>query len=98
MQKNFSNKIFYVIALSAIEKWSNEEINMFVMEGDTTESWFTTTNIGEAFMFYNKDIAKDVANQLKEVLKDNNEFFANKLAILAVEFNAVESEEIPLEP
>lgn len=98
MQKNFSNKIFYVIALSAIEKRSNEEINMFVMEGDTTESWFTTTNIGEAFMFYNKDIAKDVANQLKEVLKDNNEFFANKLAILAIEFNAVESEEIPLEP
>jgi len=97
MQKNFSNKIFYVIALNATEKQTNEEVNMFVMDGDTTESWFTTTNIGEAFMFYNKDIAKDVANQLKEILKDNNEFFANKLVILAIEFNEVESEEIPIE-
>ena len=97
MQKNFSNKIFYVIALNAIIKETNEKINMFVMEGDTIESWFTTTNIGEAFMFYNKDIAKDVANQLKEILKDNNEFFANKLVILAIEFNELESEEISLE-
>ena len=95
MQKNFSNKIFYVIALNATEKQTNEEVNMFVMDSDTTESWFTTTNIGEAFMFYNKDIAKDVANQLKEILKDNNEFYANKLVILAIEFNELESEEIP---
>ena len=97
MEKNISNKIFYVIALNATEKQSNEEVNMFVMEGDTAESWFTTTSIGEAFMFYNKDIAKDIANQLKEVLKDNNEFYANKLVILAIEFNEIESEEIPLE-
>ncbi len=97
MQKNFSNKTFYVIALSATIKETNEEVNMFVMEGDTSDSWFTTTSIGESFMFYSKDIAKDVANQLKEVLKDNNEFYANKLVILAVEFNEIESEEIPLE-
>ena len=97
MEKNISNKIFYVIALNATEKQTNKEVNMFVMEGDTSESWFTTTNIGEAFMFYNKNIAKDVANQLKEVLKNNDEFYANKLVILAIEFNEVESEEIPLE-
>lgn len=97
MEKNISNKIFYVIALNAIEKQTNEEITMFVMEGDTTESWFTTTSIGEAFMFYSKSIAKDVANQLKEVLKNNDEFYANKLVILAIEFNELESEEIPLE-
>lgn len=97
MQKSFSSKIFYVIALSAIEKQSNEEVNMFVMEGDTSDTWFTTTSIGEAFMFYSKSIAKDVANQLKEVLKDNDEFYANKLVILAIEFNEIESEEISLE-
>lgn len=97
MEKNISNKIFYVIALNATEKQTNEEVSMFVMEGDTSDTWFTTTNIGEAFMFYSKSIAKDVANQLKEVLKNNDEFYANKLVILAVEFNEVESEEIPLE-
>lgn len=97
MEKNISSKIFYVIALSAIEKQSNEEVSMFVMEGDTFDTWFTTTNIGEAFMFYSKSIAKDVANQLKEVLKNNDEFYANKLVILAIEFNEVESEEISLE-
>lgn len=97
MQKNFSNKTFYVIALSATIKETNEEVNMFVMEGDTSESWFTTTSIGEAFMFYDKNVAKDVAIQLKDALKSNDEFTANNLVILAVKFNTKESEVIPLE-
>ena len=97
MQKNISDKPFYVIALNATIKETNEEINMFVMEGDTSESWFTTTSIGEAFMFYDKNVAKDVAIQLKDALKSNDEFTANNLVILAVEFNIHESEVISLE-
>ena len=73
MEKNISDKPFYVIALNATIKETNAEVNMFVMEGDTSESWFTTTSIGEAFMFYDKNVAKDVANQLKETFKIQEE-------------------------
>lgn len=97
MQKSISDKPFYVIALNATIKETNEEVNMFVMEGDTFESWFTTTSIGEAFMFYDKNVAKDVAIQLKDALKSNNDFVANNLVILAVKFNIKESEVISLE-
>lgn len=95
MPKSISDRPFYVIAVNAIERETDMKVNLFVME---EEPWSTTTNIGEAFMFYDKNVAKDVANELKAVLKSTKELIASHIVILAVEFNVSESEEISIEP
>lgn len=83
---------YFVVATEVKDKETNAEVTMFVKEGFDDSAWFTTLNIGEAFMFFDKNVARDVAKELSETLEQNEDFLVNSIAILAVSLEIEESE------
>ena len=94
MPKNISRLPQYVIAVNITDIETNVTFDVFVMSEDA-DTWAVTTNVGDAFMFFNKDIAKAVAKDLYNKYKDDNDgVIFNHMAILCIKFSIEGSEEL----
>lgn len=96
MPKNISKLPQYVVAINITDKETNATFDVYAMN-ETAETWAITTNIGDAFMFFNKDTAKYVAKEFAIKCKEDEEDITfNHLAIISIVFDVKESEVIEL--
>ncbi len=77
-------KKLYAIAVECRDKETNADVTMYVKDGATADSWFTTLNIGEAFLFWDKNVAHDVASDLTEYFKEEDSLIVEGIMILSV--------------
>lgn len=63
MPKNTSDiRVYYTVAVEYTELFSNETKMQYLMTND--DNWVLSDNVGDAFMFFKKEVAMDFAREI----------------------------------